>query len=137
MAIENPQYLDYVHLIETKEDTMSTTAERLATLNALRATKGKAPIKAWKESRAKLEAAIAALTEQVKAPKAPVEVSKAKLSHVLKGAMAPRARDFAEWCRQNDVNPKVARAKLRRAGIEKDEKGNYPLNDQTVAIVKK
>lgn len=117
---------------------MSTTAERLATLNALRATKGKAPIKAWKESKAKLEAAIEALSpKQVKAPKAPVEVSKAKLSHVLKGAMAPRARDFAEWCRQNDVNPKVARAKLRRAGIEKDEKGNYPLNAQTVAIVKK
>lgn len=41
---------------------------RLTTLNALRTAAGKAPLKSWKESNAKLEAAIAALTPAAKLP---------------------------------------------------------------------
>jgi hypothetical protein len=91
---------------------MSTTAERLATLNALRATHGKAPIKAWKESRAKLEAAIEALSPPVR--KEPAR----KVS---------TGQTLADWCKENDFDPKVARAKLRRAGIGKDKDGHYTM----------
>lgn len=52
----------------------ATTAQLFATLNTLRVQNGKAPLKAWKESRAKLVAAINA--EAPAAPVTPAEPSK-------------------------------------------------------------
>lgn len=96
---------------------MTKTADLLATLNTLRAINGKAPIKAWKESRAKLEAAIAALTpaqslgatEPAPAPtRAPKKVTST----------------FKDLLTELNMTAKVARAKLRRAKVAKPYKGD-------------
>lgn len=75
----------------------------LATLNALRTRADMKPLKAWKESKAKLEAAIAKLTpatvkEQLKAS---VEMNGTTVT-------------IAEIARELGLNPKVCRARCRR-----------------------
>jgi len=90
-----------------------TTAEMLARLNDLRTSAGMKPIKAWKGSRAALEAAIAAQPMSAATDDGPTA--------------APMS--LADWCRENGINPKVARAKLRRAGAPRE------LNDATIAIL--
>lgn len=92
-----------------------TTAEMLARLNDLRTAAGMKPTKAWKGSRTALEAAIEALSPKQDAQRtAPDEAVRTSL---------------AEWCRENGINPKVARAKLRRAGAPRE------LSDATIAIL--
>jgi hypothetical protein len=137
------------------EDTMSTLIE----LNALRVANNMKPLKGWKESNAKLTAAIAKLskiTPAEQALKASVEVTKvpagmtaAKLAAAkekeAKAAAkpAPAAKPAKVAAKKTDkqpvakkpaidgtsvstiatklgIDPKVARAKLRRAFPEND-----------------
>jgi hypothetical protein len=65
---------------------MSTTAELLTTFNEMRTAIGSKPLKAWKESRAKLEAAIAAW------PASPVAAKDFELSEAELAAQADRAK---------------------------------------------
>lgn len=91
-----------------------TTAEMLARLNDLRTAAGMKPISSWKGSRAALEVAIAALTEHPNTER-------------TDDASTPMT--LADWCRENEINPKVARAKLRRAGAPRE------LSDATIALL--
>lgn len=130
------------------------TTELLSALNVLRVRAGKPALKAWKESRAKLQAAYDLLnakdiadfekhderkaTDKAKVDRmyAPRKSATEKASpKVVVNEMSARQSDFAEWCRQNNVNPKVARARLRKAGIEKVN-GRYDLNKKTCAVAK-
>lgn len=85
---------------------------RLATLNALRTAAGKAPLKSWKESKAKLEAAIAALT-----PAAKLSEPETKVQKKAAASYAHADRPLKAICKELNLNPKVARAKLRKAGL--------------------
>lgn len=101
-----------------------TTAEMLARLNDLRTAAGMKSIRAWKGSRAALEAAIAALPAVV--PDGPLLPEAADVATEVG---APKS--LADWCRENGINPKVARAKLRRAGVHRP----YEANDATIEII--
>lgn len=94
---------------------------RLDTLNALRATVGKPALKGWKESNAKLEAAIAALTPKLdKEPKAADKrAAKADIKADRKRTKQDAAPSNAlgKLLAELGINGKVARAKLRRAGL--------------------
>lgn len=91
---------------------------RLATLNTLRTAAGKAPLKSWKESNAKLEAAIAALTPAAKLSEpAPVAKAEAKVQKKAAASYAHADRPLQAICKELNLNPKVARAKLRKAGL--------------------
>jgi hypothetical protein len=70
---------------------------KLATLNEYRAKEGKKPLKAWKESAAKLDATLAALAAKLGQP-APTG----------KHTTLPRI------ARELGIDPKTARAKLRK-----------------------
>lgn len=98
-----------------------TTAEMLARLNDLRTAAGMKPIKAWKGSRTALEAAIEGVSQPMSTT---VQTDDAP---VVADAAAPMT--LADWCRENGINPKVARAKLRRAGAPRE------LSDATIAIL--
>jgi hypothetical protein len=115
-----------VWVLKPMEDTMTDTPiYTLATLNTLRAKNGMPPLKAWKESKAKLEAAIGKLA--AKAPlKDQLEVSakpkdkpaaKDKPAKVTKPA-AKKANvegvSVSTIAKELGIDPKVARAKLRR-----------------------
>jgi len=90
------------------QETKMTTNELLTKYNLLASRAGKKPLKAWKDSKAKLQARIDALvpTEQVpsKPAKKPVANGESTMS-------------VADVARELGINPKVARAKLRRKGI--------------------
>lgn len=98
-----------------------TTAELLAKLNSLRANANKPPLKAWKESRAKLEAAVAALTPAMPAevitaaeePAANVAASVPKASKAVRPGNAFTVT-LANIARELNLQPKIARAKMRR-----------------------
>lgn len=120
----------------------NTTTISLVELNARRVASNMKPLKAWKESKAKLADAIAklpaAFTEatpnelaaQTVRPVDHVEPTilskpkkgEAKLSDKLnkqKRSMidsSVKGNPFTEMLRASGVNPKVARAKLRAAG---------------------
>ena len=113
----------YGPYIVTKEVAMTTLAERLAYLNELCAREDRSHLKSWKESRKALEDAIAKIEARL-----PKEQPVAKTAEGRKG-------DFAEWCRQNGFNPKVARAKLRKANHKRNG-SRYELNAAAIAIVK-
>lgn len=129
---------------------MSTLIE----LNALRTAANMKPLKAWKESKAKLDAAIAKLTgipadqaKQVEVTKVPTGMTAAKAEaaakKVAKKASKPASakakplnkgaqakKDSADnilstVAAELDINTKVARAKLRREFGLKEE-GKWP-----------
>lgn len=108
----------------------------LETLNALRVANGKSPLKAWKESKAKLAEAIAkegpktlnvaakATTEKKVEPKAKVEPKPAKKDKAPKPAKSvatSSGKSTASILKEFGLNPKVGRALLRRHGIERTE----------------
>lgn len=128
---------------------MNTTKQLFAHLNKLRAISNQAPLKAWKESRIKLIAAIAKLQPsfdpsislEVAAPGVTSETlaktmapakktpESKRLQKALAKKMAPKKTiakkaapkktdgtsiSLAEIARQLDMNPKAARAKMRR-----------------------
>jgi hypothetical protein len=64
----------------------------------------------------------------VEAPK-PAKAKKAKTKP------ATRSSDLASWCKANNVNPKVARAKLRKAKVAKVD-GSYPMTADVIALLK-
>ena len=143
------------------------TSQKLATLNALRTANGKSALKSWKESAAKLDAAIAALTPQIvktvdlvpakktslaKAsailgtmmpkktkmkPAKPGAVDRAKKSKDTKerNGTTVRTNEFTDWCRANNVNPKIARARLRKAKVAKVN-GHYNMTAKVQEIAK-
>lgn len=126
---------------------MTTVAQLLNTLNTLRAVKGMAPLKNWKDSRAKLEAAIvkldppvgghskdnAVVAKAIHQDGELVEVVKTKPS--AKGKAEPAS--FADFCAKHGLNQKVARAKLRKAGVGKTN-GHYVINAAvTKALINK
>lgn len=100
---------------------MSTTADLLVKLNAMRADLNKPPLKAWKESRAKLLAVLDVTRDAWEqhsvfnqpvaetAPTPPVNVV------AVNGAPVPTIK-LADIARECGINPKVARAKMRRSG---------------------
>lgn len=121
----------------------------LIELNALRVANNMKPLKAWKESKAKLIAAIAKLsgiTPTEQALKASVEVTKVptgmtskKVAAAAKAGTkkeAPKSLNkgakkagseniLSTVCAELDINTKVARAKLRRE-FGKKEEGKWP-----------
>lgn len=137
-----------------KEDKI-TTKDMLIELNECRVALGQKPLKAWKESRAKLEDTINMLHNELderadtnpepeKHPD-PVAVAKdakkmaAQKEKSIKGkaAAAPKKSKPApnatnvtigQLCEQLSINPKVARAKLRRL-VAKDETFPKPVSD--------
>lgn len=109
----------------------------LATLNTLRAKNNMPPLKAWKESKAKLEAAIsklaakAPLKEQLEVSAKPVKTPKDKpAKKATKSTVTKKAKSeisistIAEEC---NMDPKVARAKMRRKFGLKEE-GKWPTS---------
>lgn len=94
--------------------TMPTTKramkELIAELNAQRAAMGKQPLKAWKDSRAKLEAALGINANAIREFRAN-EIAAAQPTPVGEPV---KLKDIAA---ELGINPKVARAKLRRATI--------------------
>lgn len=107
---------------------MTTTADLLTELNTLRTEYlGKPALKAWKESRAKLEAVLVVTRQAAEpymqngatcieeadieeaAPTPPINVV------AVNGAPVEYVR-LADLARECGVNPKVARAKMRRSG---------------------
>lgn len=127
---------------------MTTTNEMLAQLNELRTAANMKPLKAWKESRAKLEAAIATLSLQaqidakfeasqseIDAQQTRKDIQDAKhtldmnaLPEVKKSASqksTPAKRSFSMAKVLNELGfttlaqVKVARAKLRRNNVAK------------------
>lgn len=124
---------------------MATTAELLNTLNVLRAAAGKPTLKSWKESRAKLEAAIEMLKPKIvktvdETPIVKKAVAKAqdkpKTKERLTKKAISRTSEFADWCRTQGINPKIARAKLRRAGVQKSKDGGYALTPKVKELLK-
>jgi hypothetical protein len=108
---------------------MSTTNELLARLNVLRTDNNKAPLKAWKESRAKLELAIAAFDTVVvgnlEAPLPPrdFEASEAELAAQADRAKivaAKTATPLADGTHPDYVEPKAP----KKAKVTKDVKFN-------------
>lgn len=85
---------------------MTTTPATLVSLNALRALNGMPPLKAWKDSKAKLQAAYDKLFASMPAAAPAPAHSASKLT-------------------------KVQRAKLRRAGF----KAPYALDAEQLAIL--
>jgi len=121
------------------EDTMTTKA-KLAELNTLRTIAGLKPLKAWKDSTAKLDAAIFAFTQkkevveenknkidEVTADKKS-EPAKAKTVKKTKAAKTEKPADgtsIATIASELDMDPKVARAKLRRAFPDHEGAWNF------------
>jgi hypothetical protein len=120
----------------------------LVTLNLLRTKAGMAPLKAWKESKAKLEVAIGKLllatkadptakelkaTEVAKAAKKPAKEPKKIKDGMAAVAKAKSAKEkktpvdgvsISTIAAELDMDPKVARAKLRRAFGDADSTGS-------------
>lgn len=106
----------------------------LADLNAARATNGKAPLKAWKESKAQLADAYAKERsmnpnfekEPFEAPQEEIAAQQRKRdagektvkpTRKAKKASAKHSPDsVAQYYAAHSINPKVARAKMRAAG---------------------
>jgi hypothetical protein len=103
----------------------------LVYLNELRKHTGKAPLKAWKESKAKLAEAIAKLEANISAlepdrivapgigsPDEVVTVIKAKGTPIPKKPETPVVElvtiTLVEIAKELSINPRVARAKMRR-----------------------
>ena len=126
--------------------TEIATKDLLMELNELRKEKGMKPLKAWKESRAKLEAAIDKLDNEVVGDKeSPAEEArverKAGRKRPAKKKPDPKKKptgkkrgpqpkndgllSVSDIAREIGIDPKVARAKLRRYG-EKPEDGRWP-----------
>ena len=120
--------------------TEITTADLLKELNELREEKGMKPLKAWKQSRTKLEAEIDKLDEEVVGDTgSPAEENrkerKAKRKKPAKKKASGKKRgpqpkndgllSVSDIAREIGIDPKVARAKLRRNG-EKPEDGRWP-----------
>ena len=114
-----------------------------AHLNALRAKAGMKPIKAWKESKAKLQAAIAKLeaashTKQTDAKLATaITNAKTKTSAKAKaksdrGPGRPRDEELAAYVKSQGYTGKSSRIAFRKAGLH----GPYTLNAQTKAALK-
>lgn len=132
---------------------MSTLIE----LNALRTAAGMKPLKAWKESKAKLDAAIAKLgakPSNVEVTKVPTGMTAAKKEKADAKASKPvkvpatkttkvkvvkdkkstgEGLSISTIAEELDIDPKVARAKMRRAFGLKEE-GKWPTS---IAEVKK
>ena len=107
-----------------------TTKEALARLNELRVARGEQPYKAWKESRAKLDAKLATYeqpTPELATPQASlfdaaieehieaaVELDKKPSKKIIGNAYTITLADIA---RLLNLNPKIARAKMRRIRV--------------------
>ena len=91
----------------------ATTKERLAHLNSLRELAGLKPVNTWKESKDKLEAAIAKLEEPASATAPEKKTSKAKEKREAPEAN-PDTFTLGDIARELGKNPKVLRAKFRR-----------------------
>jgi len=104
----------------------------LDTLNTIRARLGKAPLKSWKESKAKLLTTIEKLTAQL-----PVEAQKKapKKAPKVNGENVT----LANIARGIGLDPKIARAKMRRieipAGFEVSRHVYHPQHKQWVVNV--
>lgn len=115
-----------------------TTKEALEQLNALRIANGEKPYKAWKESRAKLDAKLAQYTPQHNVTPALVEVAETPAADVpakpaVKKLEAPVGNaltvTLADIARELNLNPKIARAKMRRIRVpEGAEKAKHVYN---------
>lgn len=121
--------------------TALTTKDLLANLNILRAANNLKPLKAWKESRAKLEAAIAKLPAPKPAEAPKTETKKAKPA----GKHTEGLISIKQIAADLGMDAKVARAKLRRAftdaqGTGKDDAGQsdtrWMFTDEQVVRVK-
>ena len=102
---------------------MSTTAERLAYLNELNAQLNRPFVKAWKESKAALEATIAKRLAAISADEPTVikitESTDAKNARLAKAAdKAPATESLADVLREFNITPKVGRALLRRHNVK-------------------
>ena len=106
----------------------------LELLNTLRAANGKAPLKAWKDSKAKLAEAIA--KESPKTLNVANELTdiiedvnksrdKKKQTEVpakpKKSVASKEGKSTAQILKDFGINPKVGRALLRRHGVERTE----------------
>lgn len=110
------------------------TKDLLMELNELREAKDMKPIKTWKQSRAKLEEAIDNLDAESTPPANKKPVTKKKKPAAKKKPpgkkRGPQPKDdgllsVSDIAREIGIDPKVARAKLRRYG-EKAEDGRWP-----------
>lgn len=105
---------------------MTTTTVLTEKLNTLRIAAGMSPLKSWKGSRAKLNEQIEKLEREAKKNK-PAKAPKKASSDTI---------TLADIARELDINPKVARAKMRRvtvpAGFEAERHTYYLERKQWV-----
>lgn len=85
-----------------------TIASLLGQLNVILEAKGKKPLKSWKESKENLQKRIQKEKISTKETKKPAKKSTSKKSD---------GQSVVDIARKLGINPKVARAKLRRAGL--------------------
>lgn len=99
---------------------MSTLTE----LNTLRVAKGMKPLKAWKESKAKLDAAITKLSGTDAAPAKKTATTKAVKPAKAAKKTPVEGVSVSTIAAELGIDPKVARAKLRRAFGDADGTGS-------------
>lgn len=124
---------------------MSTLNE----LNALRTANSMKPLKSWKESKAKLDAAIKKLsassstTTQLKASVEAVASKPVAKKPAAKAEAKKPAKDgtsISTIAAELGIDPKVARAKLRRAFGDADgtgSNGRWVFTQAKIAEIKK
>lgn len=104
----------------------------LKRLNALREDLDQPALKSWKDSKAKLVAAIETAKKKAQAKlDARVEAADTKKEEPAKKAEAPKPSGktftLSELCKELDINPKIARAKARRKA---DKLEPYRVGDE-------
>jgi hypothetical protein len=116
----------------------------LTELNALRTAAGMKPLKAWKESKAKLDAAVAKLQETMPALTRAMttDAKPAGKKVVVKKTAAKKATGegvkVSTIAEELGIDPKVARAKLRRhfGDTPKSGGGQWVFTKDKVAEIK-
>lgn len=97
---------------------MTTTASMLTRLNELREANGLKPLKAWKESKQKLEDAIRKLSDATIDEM--IEEDKKVPCKAPSANPNPESITLAQIARELGINPKVARTKMRRVDVPTD-----------------
>lgn len=107
---------------------MTTTKELLNTFNTAAAASGKATLKAWKGTKEALQTRIDAILSEDDAlapagtPTTPKKATPTKKATTKKATKAPtNTTTVVEIAASLKINPKVARAKLRRRGMSATE----------------
>ena len=117
---------------------MSTINQMIQEYNTLAKRTGEAPLNSWKQDKLKLQSRIDRLKNNIQPKKLPIEAAApmtfkpkrplSKADELIEKEVA-RASDYTitvvDVAEEHNIDPKVARAKLRRKGLKSNE-GRWP-----------